>query len=131
MCIRDSNSIYVLAGAHAVIANQCAACHENGFENTPSTCIGCHQEDFNQTTTPSHVELHFSNECVNCHNETAWVPASFDHDNQYFPIYSGKHEGTWEDVYKRQVYRPSLIKAPKKRDSIQRNPIFVIHTKAK
>jgi hypothetical protein len=29
------------------------------------------------------------------------------------------------------VYEPSVIKAPKKRDSIQRNPIFVIHTKAK
>jgi len=93
----DHNTIYVLAGAHAVIANQCAACHENGFENTPTTCIGCHQEDYNQTTTPSHVELQFSNECVNCHNETAWVPASFDHDNQYFPIYSGKHEGTWDN----------------------------------
>ncbi|MBP6448253.1 MAG: hypothetical protein KA341_15735, partial [Saprospiraceae bacterium] len=25
----------------------------------------------------------------------AWEPATFNHDNSYFPIYSGNHKGEW------------------------------------
>jgi hypothetical protein len=93
----NHNEFYVLNGAHAIIANQCASCHNGDYNNTPSTCVGCHQEDYNQTTTPSHTALSFSTECSMCHNENAWVPSSFDHDGQYFPIYSGSHQGEWAD----------------------------------
>ena len=27
----------------------------------------------------------------------AWEPATFDHDGQFFPIYSGQHRGEWND----------------------------------
>ena len=33
---------------------------------------------------------------MECHNEVAWEPATFDHDGMYFPIYSGKHNGEWD-----------------------------------
>jgi len=89
------NDFYALNGAHALIANDCAACHNGDYNNTPNTCFGCHQADFEQTTDPNHVEAQFSTDCASCHTENAWSPASFDHDNQYFPIYSGEHAGEW------------------------------------
>ena len=91
------NDYYVLNGAHAIIANDCAACHNGDYNNTPNTCIGCHNEDFNNTTNPNHSQAGFSTDCVMCHSEDEWVPATFDHDGQYFPIYSGAHEGEWSE----------------------------------
>lgn len=89
------NNYHVLNGAHAVIANDCAACHNGNYNNTPNTCAGCHTPDYNATSAPNHQALQFSTDCASCHTETAWAPASFDHDAQYFPIYSGKHNGEW------------------------------------
>ncbi|MCP5100755.1 MAG: hypothetical protein GY943_34835, partial [Chloroflexi bacterium] len=86
---------YVLNGAHAAIANDCAVCHNGDYNNTPSTCFGCHEQDYNNTTNPDHTAAQFSTDCQSCHTESEWVPASFDHDAQYFPIYSGAHEGEW------------------------------------
>ncbi len=91
------NDYYVLNGAHAVIANDCAACHNGDYNNTPNTCIGCHSEDYNSTTNPNHASAQFSTDCTTCHTEDEWVPATFDHDSQYFPIYSGEHEGEWSE----------------------------------
>ena len=91
------DDFYPLNGAHAVIATDCAACHNGDYVNTPTECIGCHQMDFDQTTDPNHQVLQFSTNCTECHNESAWVPATFDHDAQYFPIYGGAHEGEWND----------------------------------
>ena len=51
------------------------------------------QTDYNNTTNPNHIAANFPTTCVECHSTSAWTPATFDHDNQYFPIYSGKHNG--------------------------------------
>ncbi len=92
----NHNEYYVLAGAHAMIATECVLCHNGDYISTPNTCIGCHQSEYDQTTNPSHVAAQFSTDCATCHAENAWVPANFDHDAQYFPIYSGSHEGEWD-----------------------------------
>jgi len=89
------NDYYALNGAHAVIANDCAACHNGDYNNTPNTCIGCHTADYNATTAPNHAVAQFPSDCTGCHSETTWAPATFDHDGQYFPIYSGAHNGEW------------------------------------
>ena len=89
------NEIYPLLGAHELIKNDCQNCHTSGYQNTPDQCIGCHQENYNSTTNPSHTQLNFSTDCETCHNFSAWKPAEFDHDNEYFPIYSGKHSNEW------------------------------------
>ncbi len=86
---------YPLVGAHARIENDCNKCHTNGFSNTPNTCVGCHQANYDATTDPDHRAAQVSTECNMCHSEIAWRPAAIDHDGQYFPIYSGKHEGEW------------------------------------
>ena len=87
---------YPLLGAHAMIANDCVSCHNGDYANTPNTCVGCHLDDFNETTNPNHTAAQFSTDCVACHNENSWESSTFDHDAQYFPIYSGSHQGEWD-----------------------------------
>jgi hypothetical protein len=91
------NEYYALNGAHAAIANDCASCHNGNYNNTPNSCFGCHETEYNQTTDPDHTALQFSTDCATCHTETAWEPSTFDHDGQYFPIYSGEHNGEWDN----------------------------------
>ncbi len=87
------NDYFVLNGAH--IAVDCFACHEGNYTNTPNVCFSCHTSDYNETTNPNHIEAQFPTSCESCHTETAWTPSTFDHDGQYFPIYSGSHKGEW------------------------------------
>lgn len=88
------SNYYVLAGAHLTIA--CSACHGTNYNNTlPTTCVGCHLNDYNQTNNPPHASGQYPTDCTMCHTQTAWSPSTFNHDAQYFPIYSGHHNGTW------------------------------------
>ncbi len=89
------DAYYPLVGAHKTIAGDCKSCHSTGYKNTPTDCFSCHKQAYNNTSNPNHKEANFSTDCKTCHTETAWKPASFDHDNQYFPIYSGKHKNEW------------------------------------
>ena len=87
------NNYYPLLGAHASL--DCASCHNGVYTNTPNTCVGCHLPDYNQTNDPPHASAQFPTDCETCHTQTAWVPSTFNHDAQYFPIYSGKHKDEW------------------------------------
>jgi hypothetical protein len=93
----DHNSFYPIVGAHVAIANNCDACHNGDYTNTPNTCYGCHASDYNQVNNPNHLSGGFPTDCVLCHTQDAWSPSTFDHDGLYFPIYDGKHEGEWND----------------------------------
>ena len=84
---------FPLTGAHTTTT--CQSCHQNGYTGTPTDCLSCHQTDYNNTTNPNHTTVSFPTTCGDCHSTTAWQPATFDHDNQYFPIYSGEHNGKW------------------------------------
>jgi hypothetical protein len=91
----NHNNFYPLVGAHANIANNCTQCHAGGnFNNTPNQCIGCHQKNYDGAS-PNHRNSGFSTNCLECHSQNAWKPSTFNHDAQYFPIYSGKHKGKW------------------------------------
>ncbi|MFZ1703231.1 MAG: hypothetical protein WAT79_02730 [Saprospiraceae bacterium] len=91
------NEYYTLLGAHQLIANDCIACHNGDYNNTPNTCYGCHNQDYEQAKNPDHIILQFPINCTQCHSEQAWTPSTFDHDGLYFPIYSGKHAGEWNE----------------------------------
>ena len=91
------DDFFQLVGAHAAIKNECGSCHTAGFSNTPTECYGCHQSDYSNTTNPSHVTNKFPTDCLSCHTQNAWTPATFDHDGPYFPIYSGRHRGEWNN----------------------------------
>jgi hypothetical protein len=76
----------------------CADCHKGGNYTTTSTvCYSCHAIDYNNSTNPKHLTLSFSTTCTQCHTTLpGWKPASFtQHDTQFFPIYTGRHKGTW------------------------------------
>ena len=89
------NNYYALLGAHATIANNCADCHNGNYTTTPNQCFGCHESEYNSTTNPAHLSAQFSTDCEACHTQSAWTPSTFDHDSQYFPIYSGEHRNEW------------------------------------
>ncbi len=85
---------FPLTGAHTTL--QCIACHSGGYVNTPMNCFACHQSAYDGTTSPDHAAAQFPTECQNCHSTTAWTPANWNHDTQYFPIYSGAHREKWD-----------------------------------
>jgi len=91
------HSIFPLTLGHAVPS--CTDCHTGGnYTSTPTDCYACHQQDYNTTTNPGHQALGFSVTCTECHTTNPdWKPAAYrQHDSQSFPIYSGKHLGTWD-----------------------------------
>ncbi len=90
------NNYYALIGAHATIATDCFTCHNGNYNNTPNTCYACHTLDYNQTTNPPHQSAQFPTDCEMCHTQSVWDPSTFNHDGQYFPIYSGQHNGEWD-----------------------------------
>jgi len=89
-----SKTQFPLTGAHT--SQPCQACHKSGvFTGTLRDCYSCHQTDYSRAMNPNHATSGFSTDCASCHSTTAWKPSTFDHDAQYFPIYSGKHRGKW------------------------------------
>lgn len=86
-----SNTDFPLTGAHTSV--NCLDCHTGGqFENTPTDCWFCHQADFDGAT-PDHNDG-YPQACVDCHTTTNWS-SNFNHDGQYFPIYTGRHRDEW------------------------------------
>ncbi len=86
---------FPLTGQHLTAA--CIACHATAYAGTPSSCIACHQSDYDGTQDPSHAAANFPTTCQTCHSTSGWSPANWDHDAQYFPIYSGSHSGRWDN----------------------------------
>ena len=83
----------MLQGAH--VSLECIDCHNGNYNNTPNTCIGCHLNDYNNTNNPDHQVAAFPTDCTLCHSQNHWTPSTFDHDNMYFPIFSGRHDNEW------------------------------------
>ena len=90
----DHNSTsFPLTWAHTKV--NCGDCHTGGYNNTPSDCYYCHQQDYKNTNDPNHAAAQFPKACEQCHNTNSWTNTTWDHDGQYFPIYSGAHRGRW------------------------------------
>jgi len=90
------HSSFPLTLGHSTPA--CSDCHTGGnYTTTPTDCYSCHQADYTATLNPNHTAAAFSHICQTCHTtDPGWQPASFlQHDNLYFPIYSGRHQGVW------------------------------------
>jgi len=90
-----NHGFFPLTGGHDI---DCKKCHTNGtYANLSADCVTCHQSDYDGTQSPNHSALQLGTDCASCHTTAPdWTPASFpDHDGLYFPIYSGKHKGEW------------------------------------
>ena len=91
-----THNFFPLTMGHNI--QDCAECHwTDRYSDASPECIICHEEDFNNALNPNHQQGGFPRDCALCHTtEAGWPATSFiDHDNQYFPIYSGNHEGEW------------------------------------
>lgn len=94
----EQNTGFMLEGAHT--STNCQLCHAVWQINAePRSCAdaSCHLPDYQGTTNPDHEAASFPLECEGCHTMNAWTPATFDHDGQNFPIYSGQHRNEWND----------------------------------
>ncbi len=85
---------FALTGRHT--ATPCADCHTDGnYQLTYTDCYQCHQAEYASAIDPNHVVANFGRDCTPCHTTSAWTPSTFDHDGQFFRIYSGKHRDQW------------------------------------
>jgi len=89
-----SQTQFPLTGAHVSLA--CIACHANGYENTPTDCYACHAGDYNSSNDPPHLFMGFPTNCTMCHTTFSWN-SNWNHDGQWFPIFSGRHQGEWNN----------------------------------
>jgi len=88
-----STTGFPLTGAHTSVS--CSTCHASGYTNTSTDCYSCHKTNYDNTNDPNHTSANFPTDCNQCHTTAAWTPSTWDHDNKYFPIYSGRHQGKW------------------------------------
>jgi hypothetical protein len=89
-----NDTAFPLTGLHRAVS--CASCHASGaYQGAPTTCVGCHQQDYDATANPPHQSSGFSTDCATCHTTSGWDGADFNHDGNFFPIYSGKHRNQW------------------------------------
>ena len=77
---------YALVEAHASISVSCEACHETGKKcrDVKMECFSCHEKD----------DIHrgqLGQMCKDCHTETSFKNASFDHSKGEFSL-EGKHK---------------------------------------
>lgn len=80
-----NNTNFPLTGAH--IGLSCQACHESGYQGTPTECFACHDDNYNNTTNPDHQALILSTNCDECHTTNqGWSPALFPQHNQVFEL---------------------------------------------
>ena len=88
-----TGTTFPLTGAH--IRLTCISCHAAGYVGISTTCVSCHLASYNSTTNPAHATAKFPTNCESCHSTTVWTTSTYNHDSQYFKIYSGRHNGQW------------------------------------
>ncbi|HEY6906395.1 MAG TPA: hypothetical protein VI230_02960, partial [Ignavibacteriaceae bacterium] len=98
---------FQFVGAHVAIANDCNACHNGNYNNTPNTCYGCHSDNFNATTNPPHTQLNFSHDCLNCHTQNGWQPANFDHS--FYALASPHNSMDCNNCHSQSNYQPQCL----------------------
>lgn len=89
---------FPLTGRHVRV--DCAECHVDGnFNNLLSECFACHEDDYNNAEYrgSTHRGAGFPIDCEQCHTTNSWDNAQFDHDGEYFPIFTGRHREEWNN----------------------------------
>jgi hypothetical protein len=88
-------SRFPLMGAHRQVS--CSECHKSSsnlqYDIVGIECIDCHQKDFQNTTSPNHVQGCFSTNCLECHTDNSinWNTEVIDHS--FFPLTAGHAVG--------------------------------------
>jgi hypothetical protein len=88
----------IYSGAHRGEWADCSTCHNNPGTFTEFTCLVCHehrQSEMDATHAGITGYAYTSPDCYFCHPRGE--AGDFrEHDAQFFPIFSGPHDGEWE-----------------------------------
>jgi len=87
----------IYSGQHEGEWAQCADCHNNPSNYAEFACTNCHsrsETDGGHGGVNGYVYENTS--CYACH-PTGDKSDNFDHDGRFFPIFTGKHRGEWND----------------------------------
>jgi hypothetical protein len=94
----DHDAVFpIFSGAHRNKWDDCVVCHTDPGNQKVFSCLGCHSH--NQTLmNPVHQGItgyaYSSGSCYSCH-PTGEAGRFVEHDGQFFPIFSGVHNGKW------------------------------------
>ena len=94
----NTKTDYTLKGKHE--KTDCEKCHVAGkkFREAPQDCNTCHKKDDKH-------KGHLGTKCADCHTESDWKEARFDHETTKFPL-TGKHvDAKCTDCHKDNVYK--------------------------
>lgn len=89
---------YLLKGKHEDVA--CAKCHAPGrkYREAPGVCFGCHRKD------DAHKGK-LGEKCADCHTETDWKEARFDHDTTDFKLEDRHAKVKCKDCHKNNEFK--------------------------
>lgn len=97
-----SQTDFLLKGKHKPL--ECAKCHVTGkkYREAALQCDGCHRKDDTHKGS-------LGPKCADCHNETNWKEAIFDHGSTKFAL-EGKHaDAKCADCHKANKYKDTPL----------------------
>ncbi|MFQ5500338.1 MAG: hypothetical protein ACE5FH_11775, partial [Candidatus Zixiibacteriota bacterium] len=95
----DAQFFPIFSGAHQSAWADCSVCHPNPTNRRDIDCLNCHQHS-QLVMDGAHGSMagysYTSTACLSCHPSSE--RGSFlAHDGEFFPIFSGTHQGSWAD----------------------------------
>jgi len=89
---------YPLKGKHT--ETECNKCHTTGktYRSAQSTCIACHKKD-------DEHKGKLGTKCADCHTETDWKEARFDHDTTDFKLEDKHAKARCKDCHKGNAFK--------------------------
>src|SRR5512139_641396 len=89
---------YLLKGKHAETA--CDKCHRPGskYRSAQASCIACHKKD------DTHKGK-LGTQCADCHTETDWKEAKFDHDKTRFRLEDKHAQAKCTDCHRDNAFK--------------------------
>lgn len=98
-----AQTAFPLVGAH--LAATCEGCHaDRVFKGKDTRCVSCHRDDYDKAVAPRHADG-FPTTCADCHGNSAWKGATFDHQATRFPLSGAHRVTTCQGCHADGVYR--------------------------
>jgi hypothetical protein len=93
---------YLLKGKH--LEAECKQCHRPGstYRSAQATCVACHrQEDEHKGKLGA--------QCADCHTETDWKEAKFDHDKTRFRLEDKHAQAGCKDCHRDNAFKNTPV----------------------